>query len=316
MSFDLDAYNEGAGVSLPPARWHNEYGDDRVTIAREFDSLDHFANVAYSIPKEEWHQAKPKWAGGTHLQARRMAKGKGWQEAIGMVDVITKHVANLVDAETISDSFTYRYDVVGGAIDIGRFLTGEPECMIEAHPVPLARRGKVARIVVPIAYNANVDSSLAMKRGAAVVGLIESLARAHYSLEVWAVSAGHSFGGNKRFAYSVKVADAAVAFDPAMVAFGVGHPAMFRRLSFNVECQEGFGMRSDFEIPSRMGKAPGDVVLEDLPEYARNSPSIILPELASSSRTLWGSDARIAEWIETEVARIASGEAYESDRLN
>lgn len=314
----LQEFERGANPILPAGWVHNEYGDDRVTYCRTFDSLDQFAKCAYSTPKEKWHEAESnKWAGGTHLQAKRMAMGKGWEESLGMVEAITSHVANLVDAETVSDTFQYRYDVVGGAIDMGKFLTGEPECMIEAHPVPIARRGKVARVVVPITYSAGVPSDLAQRRGAAIVGLIESLARAHYSLEVWAVGVAQSVYGHKRSAYSIKVADAAVHFDPALVAYGVGHTTMFRRLYFNVEMLEGPMFRENWNVPHGMGKPPGDAVLADLPAYAQNGPAVILPELAMSQMySLWGNDQKIAEWIEKEVARIASGEEYVSDRLN
>lgn len=309
-----------AALAAHPARIHNDYKGER-TLSRSF-TLTEFADIAEQIGQEEvteQRQGNSKWYEGTLDDALRMARGEGWKGGTKTIDSINLEVSRLVDAEVVSDTFSYRYDVVGGAIDIGRFLTGEPECMIEAHPVPLAKRGKVVRVVVPFGISSAVKPSEILRRGSAVVSLIDALARAHYSLEVWSVMACHS--GSKartsvthRFAYAVKVLGAADKYDPALVAYGTGHPTMFRRLAFMVGEHENRTTRHRFGWDNKYYGSPSwEASIADLPEYAQNGPSIVLPFLDMYETAKYATDESIAAWIEEQVTAIKTGEAFQGE---
>jgi hypothetical protein len=141
--------------------------------------------------------------------------------------------------------------------------------------------------------------------------MIDALARAHYSLEVWAVSAicAHESRGWSRIAYAVKVQDAATPYDAGRVAFGCGHPSFLRRMTFSIEEQENEMMRGKWSVGGGYGYYPYRAVVEDLPEYAQDAPTVLFPELGSRGdyggvRT-WSDDAAVARWIETQVRAIA-----------
>jgi hypothetical protein len=123
-----------------------------------------------------------------------------------------------------------------------------------------------------------------------------------------------------RIAYSIKVADAKSAYDPAVVGFGVGHAAMLRRLAFNCENMENDATKRAFGIQPfghGYGRASFDTVIDDLPQYARNGPAVVLPELKyGRANQVWATDESIARWIEEQVTRIAKGEEYVSDQTN
>jgi hypothetical protein len=296
----------------------------KTTGVRVFNSLHDFAATAEASPLQ--HGAGDSFANGaSHADAVRMAN-EGWPEIMEQVVAINTRVASLVDAETVSDSYTYIHSVAGPSVDMGRYMTGHPACMVRPHPIPIAKRGKVARIVVPVCYSAGVDTEIITRRGAAVTSLIDALARAHYTLEVWAVASffarddkgGRSFPN--RIAYSVKVCDAGMAYDPTIVGFGVGHAAMLRRLSFNCENMENESTKRAFGIEPfghGYGQASFDCVIQDLPAHAQNGPAIVLPELKyGRGNEVWLTDESIARWIEETVTRLTKGEEYKSDQTN
>jgi len=179
--------------------------------------------------------------------------------------------------------------------------------MIRPFPIPLAKSGKVVRVVVPICTSGSVQQEHMRRRGAAVVSLIEAMSRAHYSVEVWAVLVINA-SNNKRSAYAVKVQSAAENYDPAMVAFGVGHPGMLRHLGFVVEEHENESFKRAYGIGTSYGHYPFDCVVEDLPKYAQNGPAIVLPMLDYKEVRKYETDEAIAKWIEEMVRKVESGE--------
>lgn len=229
----------------------------------------------------------------------------GWRgEALDEARRFAQRVAAQVVTERLATTFEPFRDVTGSQIDIATFLAGEPECMIEAAPIRHASRGRAVRIAVPVGYLADVDASLVLQRGAAVMALIEALAIAQHPLEVWATSRRTSKSGKASTACAVLVQPANAPMDAGRVMFALAHPAMLRRLIFSaLECQ-GAGFRRSFEVKPNGGYSGSRATrADDLPELPGGT-SIVLPLLVSGAD--WGEAAAI-RWVESTLTQIMEG---------
>lgn len=300
------------------------------TGVRVWESLTAYADTAANVPDRcrDYFTTDREWSGGTLDNSVKLAR-EGWGEIRDDVERIKLHVTALTDAETVSDTFGFTYDVAGQAIDMGRYMEGQPECMLESVLQPVARKGKVVRVLVPVDFTSEVEPKQAMRRGAGIVALVDSLAKAHYTLEVWAIMSGKGSGSGgpssykangksaNRWTYIVKVASAAMPYDPAAVAFGLGHCSMLRRLAFSVLNQENDDMRAFNNITDSGGGSYGGVSrtrLTDLPMDSQTAPTIVLPDLDSRTAREWDTDEKIATWINEQVARIVNGDDNLNDR--
>ena len=129
------------------------------------------------------------------------------------------------------------YSVAGGVPDVGRFVSGEPECMMDFPPVPQERMGKVVRIVVDYGASASFSASFIRKRGIVLVALIETLKVLGVSVELYgetAIACGSRGGFHTTVTYLHNPAD---RLDIDSLMFAIAHPSMLRRVAFSVREQ-------------------------------------------------------------------------------
>lgn len=245
-------------------------------------------------------QQEPAWYGGwTFKTAVDRARGEGYSEALPEVEQLVSHVEQQVETDLHTTTFESRFDVAGAEVDMGRFLSGEPECMVESAPIRIARKGRAVRIVVPVAYSAFTDPETIRRRGAAIVALCDILARAQHPLEVWAVLACSGDGG--RYVPAVLVQEANQPLDMGRIMLALAHPAMFRHLGFAFGEHEsdqtrrrfGYHERGGYGYPSWEAKAT------DIPEA--NGETIVLPWLSGRGENdTWSKDHAV-KWIEQQL---------------
>jgi hypothetical protein len=197
--------------------------------------------------------------------------------------------------------WTFPMDLSGDVVDVGTFLTGEPECMIAPVMVPTPGTGRVVRIVVPTAVSASVSADTVRARGAAIVALVDVLARCGNRLEVWSWS-GVSHGSRGRTSTAVLVQAADQPLDMGRIMFALAHPAWLRRIMFGVwenpangntpaiVTERGSGYGTPESTPPKDGDLPDD-----------DGPSIVLPMLRA--RDDWSVDKAVA-WIAAQLDTI------------
>ena len=88
-------------------------------------------------------------------------------------------------AEHLDVAFQACHSVVGGSVDIARFIQGEPECMIDYVAEHQARMGRVVKVLVNMVFSAFVNTADVVKRGVAVCALIDTLHKLGVGVEVW-----------------------------------------------------------------------------------------------------------------------------------
>jgi hypothetical protein len=226
----------------------------------------------------------------TYLQAAKLAR-QGWSEHRDIVDRYVEHVENQVDLDLFSTSFQATYAVAGAEVDMGRFLAGEPECMIESTPLRIARKGRAVRLVIPFGYRGVVEPAQAVRRGAAVVALADMLAKAQHPVEIWATRS-QQFGGEGPTQYhaNILVQSANDPLDIDRLLFVFAHPGAYRRIGFAT-------LNGYAGITSQGGQVPPKP--EDLGEMVENTH--IFPVLEADQD--W-SEAAAVQWVEAQLAEI------------
>lgn len=152
------------------------------------------------------------WIPGLHEMARQL-------ETIELPTVVNARV-------------TTRYDVAGGAVDVGRYLSGDPQCM---RRVVMAPSRPIVRVAVPGCPLAVVSAETIMACGAATVALVDLLAQSGYGVEIVMVDADALTRATVDGDVMVTVVGIKAAHEPVdlgAVAFAMAHPAMFRRFLF------------------------------------------------------------------------------------
>lgn len=219
---------------MPPAKITNS--------VRFFNSLDELFNyvdapVALDVECSSRKIDRGDWNGtATYEDAIALAR-TGWSAMRPNVDSILTDIDAKVRTMVLDRPAT-KFDVTGAYVDVATYLTGDPECMIEIIEEPTPVHGRVARILIQGTASWSVDAEMIQARGAAVCALADALARSGIYLEVWQefTVRGKVRGNQKETtdATAVCLKRASDPLDIDLLMFPLGHPAMFRRLIFDV----------------------------------------------------------------------------------
>lgn len=179
---------------------------------------------------EEWNGT------ATYDDAITLARS-GWTDIRPNVDAILTDIDAKVRT-LVMDRPAIRFDVTGAYVDVATYLTGDPECMVEIVEEPMPVHGRVARILIQGCASWRVDADMIQARGAAVCALADALGRSGIYLEVWQeFTITHKLQGKAKRttdATAVCLKRASDPLDIDLLMFPLGHPAMFRRLMFDV----------------------------------------------------------------------------------
>lgn len=127
------------------------------------------------------------------------------------------------------------YDYAGDNVDVGLYLSGEPECMAS-----LRRKGKpIINILVNIAASSYVDANVIRARGKAILEIMSGLEANGYGVDI-------TICNNLRQDYrlTIKVKDAKEYFNLPMLAYWLTNPSVLRRLYFRHVEQESTAIQS------------------------------------------------------------------------
>lgn len=157
----------------------------------------------------------------------------GWQA--GARDVVRALAARktAVGARKTGSRSASRYDVSGDDVEMGRFMGGDPECMVSFRRRPT--KGRVVRSVnISISNGSGVSGGALMRYAVAVCAAVQRMETSGVRVELWARRTSRaSGGGGMRVAVRVKSADSRL--HPAALAFACGHPSFQRRLCFGLQ---------------------------------------------------------------------------------
>ena len=208
---------------------------------------------AASLEIDEWRWSDTK----TMDEALELAR-YGWEEGRQHLRQAVGRIAldQLVGRRPIVES---RLDFAGDEVDIGAYLHGEPEHMVD-YQVRQDTHGKQAMMYVNASVASRVSSERIMQRGGALYAAIEALRTEGYSLGLTMVDSTK----NNRFShyteYQIPVVQPGEYLDIDTAAFCLAHPAFLRRGVFALNEHEsndiryamGFMVGGGYGEPTRM----------------------------------------------------------------
>jgi len=205
----------------------------------EYDSLAECLDYAGTnpTPKSSNRSGGGDWGGKTaSLQDAVNLGHQGYDEIRPQVEKLFTELESQL-ASRIESAFQTRYDFTGSVVDIGKFLTGEPECMIDFVPEPAERMGRVVRIIVNGSASARISPDDIIRRGVTVCALVDSVHKLGMGVEVYAEFPTNTEGVNDRkgkvHSTLVKLHDSQQMLDINNLMFALCHPSMLRRISFS-----------------------------------------------------------------------------------
>ena len=201
------------------------------------------------------NDSSARWDLNTNFsQARTMAE-TGWQEKAGD---LWKQVAGL--AVKIDPGVRECFDVTGEAVDVGRYLGGEPECMFTQIITPMS----AVSVVMNISARSNANAEYIFNRGIAVAAVIHALQSAGRGVALTVCESVK--GGGESHETFITLQEFGEYINPARLAFWTAHPAALRRCIFRYNEQQSDAIRDQFGFHSSGGYGnPQDIDVTKLP---------------------------------------------------
>jgi len=225
--------------------------------------------------------SRDSWGGGSMANALAMVD-TGWS---GRPDLGAMAKAMAIQGNAPAHST--RHAVSGAFIDMGEYLSGMPECMIDFIEEPAPRIIKLG--VNLVASGANNPEAF-KRRGAVVLAVVESLQAAGYGVEVTVYMLASASGTSwvNLDAFILKRADQPLDMDS--LAFWTCHPSAFRRIWFALCERKSSDFRSAFGV-YRQGGYGMPATLRNVPqakeELALDLEIDIVPQSMDDAKKLY-----------------------------
>lgn len=237
-----------------------------------------------------------EWSGtDTYTEASALAH-HGWTEPRESVNDIVGSITGEL-RELVIESVAHVHDVSGCEVDVSTYLTGQPECMVDYVLAPETAHREVVTILASVVASAGVSSERIQRRGAAVCALVDLVARAGYTVEVWADSSVTRNGMTETQQIRVHAPEDRLDVDAIM--FALAHPAMLRRVMFSLMEHATSATRRRIGSHSTGGGygAPTPPAADRLP----HAPTITLGNVHSGS---FDTPEQTAAWVRTQLANL------------
>lgn len=248
-------------------------------IVHRFTSLAEAARFAEANPnKRSSHSGTESFTGTRSLTDAVKLAVDGWHdvrpEVQKMFDSLESQLSLALD-----EQYAIRYDYSGDSVDMGRYVSGDPECMMDYVTEPQARMGRVVRIMVAGVASAYVTPEQIRARGVAVCALIDVLHKLGVGIELWTEQCylrkeegyRNRKPSTKRYSMLVKLHDSADMMDIDDIMYAIAHPSMLRRIGFagveqmdwaNEFVNNSYGRPDDMQCADLVGDV--DVTVEKL----------------------------------------------------
>lgn len=178
------------------------------------------------------HRGGDGWSNGSWATVNDMAVN-GWQEGLDRSMSIIDSALETVEQTVDMPRWEVEWDYVGGEVDVGRYLSGIRECMIEPDPVQVSLVGKVVTLDIGVCCSAAISADNIVKRGTACVALAMALQRCDHAVEIW-ISYDQVAPNGKTLSLKTLIKAANDSIDPALLAYWLAHPTVQRLVMFGL----------------------------------------------------------------------------------
>lgn len=211
-----------------------------------------------------------RWSGGLDWNESKRLALEGWQKGLIEVDKFQARVNDIIANKIVRHRPVYA--VAGYCIDIGNYLSNNPECFITNEYDENNQKGKIITIVCSISFSAAISPETIIQRGAMICAFVDAIEYAGYRAEIIcndasSKSVSYRDGFDKErgwFEVDVTIKKANQALNRIELAFCLAHPAMLRRILFSVAEIEGWSdYATDYGYPSKATNK-GDIYIEEV----------------------------------------------------
>jgi len=174
---------------------------------------------------------KVDWFGTSSFEEAVRLAEHGWPDGLARIKTLSSKLKPLMTEQT--ERHISRFCEAGDEVDIGRYVTGEPECMVDYEMKIVPAAGRVVKILANVSASCGIDTEQMFMRGAAAVMLADLVEQSGLRSEIWISSAGHCYDGGPGkvdMRVCIKKPDQPLEMD--RVAFMLANPSVFRRLMF------------------------------------------------------------------------------------
>jgi hypothetical protein len=259
-----------------------------------FEDLHEFWQYSFRESKaynKESRAYANDWSGGLDWNESKRLAIIGWQKGLVEIDKFQARVNELITSKIVRHKPVFA--IAGNYIDIGNYLSNDPECFISKEYDENNQQGKIITIVCSISFSAAISPETIIQRGAMICAFVDAIEYVGYRAEVIcneasSKSSSNRDGSNKDrgwFEVDVTIKKANQALNKIELAYCLAHPAMLRRILFSVAEIEGW---SDF--------ATG----YGYPSKATNQGDIYIEEVFSGVVT----DDKAINWIVSELEKL------------
>lgn len=170
------------------------------------------------------HDTDPNYGTRNRHEALRLARD-GWPEGAERV----AKLRDKINAQNPTGPRLVRYDVAGAYPIVARAIAGNPMSM-KRYDTARLRRKPVITIVSHMSTSWNTPAANFIRRAGVVAAIIDVVESAGYACHVLASGGAEKNNKSWRMGFTLKESFQPVDID--RVAFGVGHPSMYRRIGF------------------------------------------------------------------------------------
>lgn len=234
-----------------------------------FNSVGEFlaAAAANPLPTKSSHQTRDAdfYGTATFAEASDLAI-KGWPVGAKRLSSLRASLDRVVEKSIAAKSKALHWDLTGDFLDVGRFVTGEPEVFGEYRDESESHcQTRVIKLVANVSAMASVSASQIFSAGAAIFAAVDILESLGHRVELWLGSGSVCNQTSKRLQVLVLVKDAGQQFDQDRFAFYLCNNASLRRLFFSVE--EDLGFNPNNTRTGSLEVEPGDIVTPEVGRY-------------------------------------------------
>lgn len=248
----------------------------------------------------EYHRASivgpDKYTDGVNFPDAITMARRGWRQGTSEIERLRAKIAAQIEGSI--PQLRPNWDVTGRFIDIGAAMSGVPECMGtlvdngRRFKAPLAQR---VHIVMQLAASGAVTHETFMRRGAAVVVMVDILERfgIRCRVDINKSTTNRTLPDSETLenVVTVKLDNEPMSIDK--MAFLLGHVATLRRIFWAVQEHETDDVRRQFGIGRDMGNY-------GLPGEASNKGDIYVGRILSQND--WEEDFTFA-WLEATLIK-------------
>ncbi len=207
-------------------RVFTSYWSSPEAMANEIETW----NVDKAWCKSAWEGSSSFYGTSSMSEAIKLAR-EGWPEGV----IQGSRLVDKIRANNPIQLKKVKYDVVGSFPNVARAVAGNPLNMRSPDTTKASRR-PIVTFLSDICASCNHNVNEFINRAAAVAAVIEQVEAAGYACDVIVFSKSHYSDAINTCSW-IQVKNSNQPVDIHRIAFGMGHPAMFRRFIF---AEEGY----------------------------------------------------------------------------